>query len=39
VPCAVIATMAVVFQGKSEVLLCKKKLEDFTQRWVVAEDG
>nr|XP_058965970.1 doublecortin domain-containing protein 1-like [Pocillopora verrucosa] len=26
-------------EGKSEVVLCKKKLEDFTQRWVVAEDG
>ena len=26
-------------QGKSEVVLCKKKLEDFTQRWVIAEDG
>ncbi|CAH3148243.1 unnamed protein product [Porites evermanni] len=26
-------------EGKSEVILCKKKLEDFTQRWVVAEDG
>lgn len=26
-------------QGKSEVILCKKKLEDFTQRWVIAQDG
>lgn len=26
-------------EGKSEVTLCKKKLEDFTQRWVIAEDG
>lgn len=26
-------------EGKSEVSLCKKKLEDFTQRWVIAEDG
>jgi len=26
-------------EGKSEVILCKKKLEDFTQRWVIAEDG
>ena len=26
-------------QGRSEVVLCKKKLEDFTQRWVIAEDG
>ena len=26
-------------QGKSVVVLCKKKLEDFTQRWVISEDG
>lgn len=26
-------------EGKAEVILCKKKVEDFTQRWVIAEDG
>ncbi|XP_020620493.1 uncharacterized protein LOC110058236 [Orbicella faveolata] len=26
-------------EGKAEVVLCKKKLEDFSQRWVIAEDG
>ena len=31
--------LACFVQGKSEVVLCKKKLEDFTQRWVIAEDG
>ena len=31
--------MCCFVKGKAEVVLCKKKLEDFTQRWVIAEDG